>query len=90
MADKIFYYRGFPLLRQGNTILYGCGGDLYAAKLTIKNTKALAGEEVADKVMVQLFPNPGGDINKARRADCNGLYEALDTAHLWLSEALFG
>ncbi len=90
MADNIFYYRGFPLLRQGNTIFYGCGGDMYAAKLTIKDTKTLAGEEVPDKVMVQLLPNPGGDMNKARRGDFNGLYEALDTAHLWLSEALFG
>lgn len=91
MADNIFYYRGFPLLRQGNTIIYGCGGDPYAAKLTIKDTKKVADEDVPNTVMVQLLPNTsvGGDMNKARKGDFTGFYEALDTAHIWLSEALF-
>jgi len=91
MADnKLFYYRGFPLIRQGNTIIYGCGGDAYATRLTIKDTKRLGDADVPNKVMVQLLPNPGGDMSKARKGDFNGLYEALDVAHVWLSEALFG
>ncbi len=91
MADnKLFYYRGFPLIRQGNTIVYGCGGDAYFTRLTIKDTKPLGKAEVPNRIMVQLLPNPGGDMEKARKKDFFGLYEALDTAHFWLSEALFG
>lgn len=91
MADgKLFYYRGFPLIRQGNTIFYGCGGDAYATRLTIKDTKPLGGVEVPNRIMVQLLPNAGGSMEKARKNDFFGLYEALDTAHVWLQEALFG
>ncbi len=91
MADnKLFYYRGFPLIRQGNTIIYGCGGDAYATRLTIKDTQRFGDADVPNRVMVQLLPNAGGDMNKARKDDFFGLYEALDTAHFWLSEALFG
>ncbi len=86
--NKLFYYRGFPLIRQGNTIFYGCGGDAYATRLTIKDTKPLADTEVPNKVMVQLLPN-GGDMSKARKGEFIGLYEALDTAYVWLTGALF-
>lgn len=91
MADNnLFYYRGFPLIRQGNTIFYGCGGDAYATILTIKDTKPLADTEVPNKVMVQLIPNSGDMSKGGRKGDFIGLYEALDTAYVWLTGALFG
>lgn len=91
MADnKLFYYRGFPLIRSGNTIFYGCAGDAFAARLTIKDTKPVADLEVPNKVMVQLLPRNPADVDKARKGDFIGFYEALDTAHVWLSEVLFG
>ncbi len=88
MSD-IFYYRGFPLIRSGNTIFYGSGGDDFAAKLTVKSTKKIADLEVPDKIMVQLLPKNPSDNSKAKKGDFIGFYEALDTAHVWLSEALF-
>lgn len=91
MADEnMLYYRGFPLIRSGNTIFYGSGGDAFAAKLTIKATKPISDAEVPDKIMVQLLPRNPEDANKARKGDFIGFYEALDTAYVWLSEALFG
>ncbi|MCH5205976.1 MAG: hypothetical protein J1F09_03415 [Oscillospiraceae bacterium] len=92
MSDnKLFYYRGFPLIRNGNTIFYGCAGDDFAAMLTIKDTKTIADKEVPNKIMVQLVPrNLVADKDKARKGDFTGLYESLDTAHVWLTEALFG
>ena len=30
------------------------------------------------------------DIAKARKGEYTGLYEALDVAHTWLNDALFG
>lgn len=91
MADeKLLYYRGFPLIRSGNTIFYGSGGDAFAAKLTVKETKKIADADVPNKIMVQLMPKNPADAAKARKGDFIGFYEALDTAHIWLEEALFG
>ena len=44
--NKLMFYRGFPLIRSGNTIFYGSGGDDFAAKLTIKDTKKIADLDV--------------------------------------------
>ena len=91
MADeKLLYYRGFPLIRSGSTIFYGSGGDEFAAKLTVKDTKTIADAEVPNKIMVQLIPRNPAHATKARKGDFIGFYEALDTAHVWLTEALFG
>lgn len=92
MADeKLLFYRGFPLIRSGNTIFYGSGGDAFAAILTVKDTKKIADADVPNKIMVQLMPkNPADMATKARKGDFIGFYEALDTAHVWLTEALFG
>lgn len=91
MADeKLLYYRGFPLIRSGSTIFYGSAGDAFAAKLTVKETKKIADAEVPNKIMVQLMAKNPADTAKARKGDFIGFYEALDTAHIWLEEALFG
>lgn len=91
MADsKLFFYRGFPLIRSGNTIFYGSAGDAFAAKLTIKDTKKIANEDVPNRIMVQLLPKNPADVAKARKGDYIGFYEALDTAHVWLMDVLFG
>ena len=91
MADeKLFYYRGFPLIRSGDTIFYGCGGDEYATRLTVKSTKTVQGVEVPDTILVQLLPTSGFSAEKMRKGDFKGFYEALDAAHTWLTDALFG
>ena len=46
--EKLYYYRGYPLIRSGDTIFYGCGGDEYATRLTVKSTKTIQGVEVPD------------------------------------------
>lgn len=89
-SSKLLYYRGFPLIRSGNTIFYGSAGDAFAAKLTIKETKSVSDAEVPNKIMVQVLPKNPADAPKARKGDFIGFYEALDTAHIWLTEALFG
>lgn len=91
MADeKLFYYRGFPLIRSGSTIYYGCGGDEYATILTIKGTKNVNDVEIPEKVLVQLVPTHGVAGAKSRKGEFIGFYNALDTANTWLKDALFG
>ena len=87
--NKLMFYRGYPLIRSGNTIFYGSGGDDFAAKLTIKDTKKIADLDVPDKIMVQLVAKNPADVTKAKKGNFVGFYEALDAAHIWLTEALF-
>lgn len=87
--EKLMYYRGFPLIRSGDKIFYGSGGDAFAAQLTVKDTKRIADADVPNKIMVQLVPRNPADMPKARKGEFIGFYEALDTAHVWLSEVLF-
>ena len=79
--NKLLFYRGFPLIRSGNTIFYGSAGDAFAAKLTIKETKKIADEEVPNKIMVQLLPKNPADVAKARKGDYIGFYE-IGRAHV--------
>lgn len=88
--EKLLFYRGFPLIRSGNTIFYGSGGDAFATRLTVKDTKKIADADVPNKIMVQLVPKNPADMAKARKGEYIGFYEALDAAHMWLHEALFG
>lgn len=93
MADeKVFFYRGFPLIRSGDRIFYGSAGDAFSTLLTIKDTKTIQDKEVPNKIMVQMLPKDMNDkaaMAKARKGEFTGFYEALDTAHVWLSEVLF-
>ena len=87
--SNFFYYRGYPLIRSGDTIFYGSGGDEYAARLTIKDTRNINDLDVPNKIMVQLIPKNPLNMGKARKGEFIGLYEALDTAHVWITEAIF-
>lgn len=44
------------------------------------------------KVMVQMVPTKMEPdlLAKAKKGEMNSLYEALDTAYVWLSKELFG
>ncbi len=89
--NNYFYYRGFPLVRSGNEIYYGSMGDNFVTKLTIKESEKFADVEMPTKVMVQLVPTPNGtfDPGKIKKSEWNSLYEALDTAYVWLTKELF-
>lgn len=93
MSESNFlYYRGFPMVRSGNEIIYGSMGDRFVTKLTIQDSESFKDSEMPTKVMVQMVPtgpNPD-DFAKMRKGVMNSLYEALDTAYVWLSKELFG
>ena len=48
-------YRGKPLVRSGNTLYYGDMSDEYVIMMQILSTKEFDGEQIADKVQVQLM-----------------------------------
>ncbi len=84
-------WRGYPLVRSGNTLYYGNITDPYIAMLRIISTKQVGDLEVADKVSLQLQAT-GEDVHTRdrvqKRAEKDGLYPALDLASVWLSRAL--
>lgn len=92
MAEgNFFYYRGFPLVRSGNEIYYGSMGDKFVTKLTIRESESFKDSEMPTKVMVQMVPTQMEPdlLSKVRKGEMNSLYEALDTAYVWLSKELF-
>lgn len=92
MAEDILMYKGKPLVRNGNIIYYGYMDEPYVAILQIMTTKELQGEEVADKVNVQLF-RTDPTITKLKdkiikKTERIGLYSALEIGSIWLEREL--
>ncbi len=92
MAENILMYKGKPLVKSGNTIYYGYMDEPYVAILQIKSTREINGEEVADKVTVQLFrTDPAITRLKdkiVKNAERKGLYSALEIGCIWLEREL--
>ncbi|MCQ2476331.1 MAG: hypothetical protein MJ125_00665 [Clostridia bacterium] len=92
MSDNILMYKGKPLVRNGNTIYYGYMDQPYVAIMQIKSYRELQGEQVADKVMVQLYktdPTITRLKDKiVKSAERIGLYSALDIGSIWLEREL--
>ncbi len=92
MANDILMYKGKPLVRSGNTVYYGYMDQPYVAILQIMSTRELQGEEVADKVIVQLFKtDPAVTKLKdkiVKKAERKGLYSALEIGSIWLEREL--
>lgn len=89
--NNFFYYRGFPLVRKGNEMYYGSMGDKFVTKLTIRESEKFQDVDIPTKVMVQLVPTGTDpvDFSKMRKGEMTNLYEALDTAYVWLAKELF-
>ena len=84
-------YKGRPLVRCGDEIYYGNMEEPYVIRLQIKSKKVVNGEELADKVTVQLmatdpYLSPRKQLVKS--SEKNGLFLAMDIADIWLERAL--
>lgn len=84
-------YRERPLVREGNTIIYGNMDDEYILSLIIMNEKEYKGKNVPDKVLVQIMKTDPSlsDVEKIVKQDLkNGLSEAFDIGIIWLERLL--
>ena len=88
MAEEFITYKGFPLVRNGNTIYYGNMSDEFVANLNIRSTHDENGLAVADKIQVILM-RTATDIDPqdmvVKTSDRENLYDALDVANIWLT-----
>lgn len=77
-------YKDKPLVKRGNTIVYGDINDEFYIYMEILDTTPYQDLELATDVAVSLMSN-GRVIKKAER---EGIYRALDIGAYWLEDAL--
>lgn len=77
-------YKGRPLVKRGNTVIYGDISDEYYVCIEILDTETHDDLELATEVVVTLMC--GGRVEK--KAEREGLYRALDIGAYWLEEAM--
>ena len=91
MAEQFLTYKGRPLVRGGNTIYYGNMSDEYVCVLQILTEKQENGEQVPDKIQIQLLKtDPEIPIMErfVKNGERRGFYNAMDIATIWLERAL--
>lgn len=89
---KFLMYKERPLVREGNTIIYGNMDDEYILQLIIMTEKEYKGKNVPDKVIVQVMKTDSSlsDGERIVKQDLkNGLGEAMSLGLIWL-ERLIG
>ncbi|HPU58772.1 MAG TPA: hypothetical protein PLG48_04600, partial [Candidatus Avimonas sp.] len=80
-----------PLVRSGNILYYGDMKDPYVVMLQILSTKEVGEMQIADKVQIQLMSTDSNLRTKDRiikKAERNGLFNAMDVGAVWLQRAL--
>ncbi|MBQ4261431.1 MAG: hypothetical protein II709_06075, partial [Ruminococcus sp.] len=80
-------------VRCGDEIYYGSMEEPYVIRMQIKSKKEVNGEQIADKVTVQLMAtDPYLSPRRAliKSSEKKGLFLAMDIADIWLGRALAG
>lgn len=92
VKGKYLMYKDRPLVREGNTIIYGNMDDEYVLQLIIMNEKEYMGKNVPDKIIVQITKTDMSlsDGERIVKQDLKtGLAEAFELGVIWL-ERLIG
>ena len=76
-------YKNKPLVKRGNTVIYGDIADDYYVRMEILDTESYQDMELATDVVVTLMS--GAQVIK--KAEREGLYRALDIGAYWLEDA---
>ena len=92
VKGKFLMYKNRPLVRDGNTIIYGNLDDEYILQLIIMNETEFRGKNVPDKILVQITKTDKelSDVDKIVKQDLRtGLADAFELGFVWL-ERLIG
>lgn len=80
VSGKYLEYRGWPLVREENTIIYG---DMNEKCILILEIMSYKENNLPDKILIQVVDSK--DPNKILRQGAkNGLYEAFNLGVIWL------
>ena len=87
MNEEFFTYKKRPLVRSNDTIYYGRMTDPYVVMMQVKTKKTVGGEEVSDLISLQMISTDvtvTPDKMVIKRAEKQGMFQALDVASVWL------
>lgn len=87
--QEFFTYKKRPLVRSKDTLYYGHMGDPYVVMMQIKTKKTVNGTEVSDLISMQMISTDvtvTPDKMVIKRAEKQGMYQALDVASAWLDK----
>ena len=87
LEGKYLMYKGKPLVREKNVIVYGDMRDEYYLFLMILTTKNVGEIETPDKILIQILSTDGRQTI-IKQGEKSGLYDALDIGTIWLERAL--
>ena len=87
LDGKYLMYKGKPLVREKNVIVYGDMREKYYLFLMILTTKKSGETEVPDRILIQILSTDGNQTI-VKQGEKSGLYEALDIGTIWLERAL--
>lgn len=91
MSDnKFISYKGRPLVRCGDTLYYGSMADEYVVMMQITDTENINNIDMSKKISLKMILTDES-VNLLERikrtAERDSLYEALDIADGWLTDA---
>ncbi len=91
MANEEFLtYKGYPLVRNNNTIYFGNSYDPFTVMMTILTTRDLGSVKVADKVFIRLIntdPSIPPTEMIVKQSEKRGLCAAIELSYAWLEKA---
>lgn len=86
LDGKYLMYKGRPLVREKNVIVYGDMQDKFYLFLMILTEKtADDGNKMPDSILIQVLGTDGKIIKQGQKF---GLYDALDIGIIWLDRAI--
>ena len=77
-------YKNRPLIKRGNTVIYGDITDEYYICMEIRDTAPYQDLELATDIEVSLMSG----TRVIKKAEREGLYRALDIGAYWLEDSL--
>lgn len=80
--NEFLEYKGKPLVRQGDELIYGDMADKYYIFMMIMSEKDTESGTVPDKIMVQLFESSTKNLTNQKIV--SGFKEAFEFADAWL------
>jgi hypothetical protein len=86
--SKFFEYKGYPLVRNKDTIYFGNMSDEYVCQLQILSKTKVGNMDIADRIRVSEMATSTDlppDKIIVKTSEKTSLYEALDIAYIWLT-----
>lgn len=87
VSGKYLEYKGWPLVREGDTICYGDKSEKCILVLEIMSYEKHGDKELPANIMIQIIDSNDPN-NILRQGSKKGLYEAFSLGVVWLEHEL--